>query len=106
MQATNVCVADGDGNVVQEATLEADPDATKLCLAEWTLQRKRDGLEELSYSAWLFTALSEKDVPVICIETQHAKAAPNAMLKKTDRNDAKGIAQMVRTGWFRGVDVK
>ncbi|MDE5446061.1 hypothetical protein GWG65_32565 [Bradyrhizobium sp. CSA207] len=99
-------MADGDGNVVQEATLEADPDATKLCLAEWTLQRKRGGLDAFSYSAWLFAALSEKDVSVICIETGRAEPALSAMLNKTDRNDAKGIAQMVRTGWFRGVDVK
>ncbi|MET4391511.1 transposase [Bradyrhizobium sp. F1.4.3] len=42
---------------------------------------------------------------MICIETRHAKAALNAMLNKTARNDAKGIAQMMRTGWFRGVRV-
>lgn len=34
LQAMNVCVVDGDGNVVPEATLETEPDATKLCLAE------------------------------------------------------------------------
>lgn len=43
---------------------------------------------------------------MICIETRHAKAALNAMLNKTDPNEAKGIAQMMRTGWFRAVHVK
>lgn len=102
LQATNVCVVDGDGNVVQEATLKTDPDAIELFLVECGIH----GLEAFSYSAWLFTALSEKGLPVICIETWHAKAALNAMLNKTDRNNAKGIAQMMRTGWFRAVHVK
>jgi transposase len=99
-------VVDGDGKVVREAKLETDPDAIELFLAEWGIHLKRVGLEAFSYSAWLFTALSEKGLPVICIETRHAKAALNAMLNKTDRNDAKGIAQMMRTGWFRAVHVK
>lgn len=98
-------MVDGDDNVVQEATLETDPDAIELFLAKWGIHLKRVGLEAFSYSAWLFTALSEKGRAVICIESRHAKAALNAMLNKTDRN-AKGIAQMMRTGWFRTVHVK
>ncbi|MCK1719316.1 transposase [Bradyrhizobium sp. 141] len=105
LQATNVCVVDGDDNVVQEATLETDPDAIELFLAKWGIHLKRVGLEAFSYSAWLFTALSEKGRAVICLESRHAKAALNAMLNKTDRN-AKGIAHMMRTGWFRTVHVK
>ncbi|MCK1668950.1 IS110 family transposase [Bradyrhizobium sp. 153] len=101
LQATNVCVVDGDGNVVQEATLKTDPDAIELFLVECGIH----GLEAFSYRAWLFTALSEKGLAVICIESRHAKAALNAMLNKTRRN-AKGIAQMMRTGWFRTVNVK
>lgn len=93
LRATNVCVVDGDGNVVQEATLETDPDAIELFLAEPGIHLKRVHLEAFSYSARLFTALSEKGLAVICIESRHAKAALNAMLNKTDRN-AKGIAQM------------
>ncbi|MCC8947808.1 IS110 family transposase [Bradyrhizobium sp. Arg62] len=106
LEATNVCVVDGDGKVVREEKLETDPDSTELFLAEWGIHLKRVGLEAFSYSAWLFTALAEKRPPVICIETRHAKAALNAMLNKTDRNDAKRIAQMMRTGWFRAIHVK
>ncbi|MGY3106174.1 transposase [Bradyrhizobium sp. LM6.9] len=106
LEATNICVVDGGGKVVREAKLDTDPDAIELFLAEWGIQWKRVGLEAFSYSAWPFTALSEKGLPVICIETRHAKAALNAMPNKTDRNDAKGIAQMMRTGWFRAVHVK
>ncbi|MET4751162.1 transposase [Bradyrhizobium sp. RT11b] len=49
-------------------------------------------MEALSFSAWLFTAVAEKGLPVICIETRRAKAALNAMLNKTSRNDARYIA--------------
>jgi len=106
LAATNVCVVDGDGKIVREVKLDTDPDAIELFLAEWGSHLKRVGLEALSYSAWLYTALAKKGLPVICIETRHAKAALNAMLNKTDRNDAKGVAQMMRTGWFGAVHVK
>ncbi|MGY3108103.1 transposase [Bradyrhizobium sp. LM3.4] len=105
LHATNVCAVDGHGNVVQETTLETDPDAIELFLAEPGIHLKRVGLEAFSYSAWLFTAISEKGLVVICIESRHAKAALNAMANKTERN-AKGIVQMMRTGWFRTVHVK
>lgn len=98
LEATNICVVDGDGSVVREAKLDTDPDAIELFLAEWGIDLKRVGLEAFSCSAWLFTALAEKGLPVICIETRHAKAALSAMLNKIDRNDARGIAQMMRTG--------
>lgn len=106
LEATNVCVVDGDGRVAREAKLETDPDAIELFLAEWGIHLKRVGLEAFSYSARLFTTLSEKGLPVVCIETRHAKAALNSMLNKTDRNDANSIAQMIRTGSFRAVHVR
>lgn len=103
LEVTNVCPVDGDGRVVCEAKLETNPGAIELFLAEWAIVLKRVGLEAFSYSASLFTALAEKGLPVTCIETWCAKAALNALLNKIDRNDAKGIAQMMRIGWFRAV---
>ncbi len=98
MEATTICVVDGDGKVLWEAKLDTDPDAIELLLAEWGIHLKRVGLEAFSFSAWLFTAVAEKGLPMICIEARHAVAALNAMLNKTARNDAKRIAQMMRTG--------
>ncbi|MBM7487746.1 transposase [Bradyrhizobium sp. USDA 3686] len=106
LEATNICVVGGDGEVIWETKLDTDPDAIELLLAEWGIHLKRVGLEGLSFSAWLFTAPAEKGPTMMCIETGHAEAALNAMLNKTDRNDARGIAQMMRTGWFRAVHVK
>ncbi|MET4036360.1 transposase [Bradyrhizobium sp. LA6.10] len=75
-------------------------------LAEWGIHLKRVGLEAFSFSAWLFTAVAEKGLPMICIANRHAKAALNAMLNKSAHNDAKDIAQIMRTGWFHAVHVK
>lgn len=106
LEATSVCVVNGAGEVVREGKLPSDPEAIELFLAEWGVHLKRVGLEAFSFSAWLYAALDDKGLPVVCIETRHTKAALNAMLNKTDRNDARGIAQLMRTGWFRAVHVK
>jgi transposase len=100
LESTSVCVVNGEGK------LPSDPDAIELFLAEWGVYLKRVGLEAFSFSAWLYAALDDKDLPLFCIETRHTKAALNAMLNKTDKNDARGIAQLMRTGWFRPVHVK
>src|SRR5262249_30429597 len=57
-------------------------------------------------SQWLFSALAEAGLPVICVETRHMKAVLKAQINKTDRNDARGIAQMMRAGLYRPVHVK
>jgi transposase len=53
-----------------------------------------------------FGALAEAGLPVICVETQHMRAVLQAQINKTDRNDARGIAQMMRAGLYRPVHVK
>jgi transposase len=57
-------------------------------------------------SQWLFSVFAEADLPVICVETRHVRAVLKAQINKTDRNDARGIAQMMRVGFYRPVHVK
>jgi transposase len=57
-------------------------------------------------SQWLFSALAEAELPVVCVETRHMQAVLKAQINKTDRNDARGIAQMVWAGLYRPVHVK
>jgi transposase len=57
-------------------------------------------------SSWLHEGLSKLGLPVVCVEARHMQTALAAMRNKTDRNDARGIAQMMRTGWFRQVHIK
>src|SRR4029077_12381827 len=67
---------------------------------------KRIGLEAGPLSQWLFSALAETGLPVICVETRHLRAVVKAQINKTDRNDAHGLAQMMRVGLYRPVHVK
>ena len=67
---------------------------------------KRIGLEAGPLSQWLFGALAEAGLPVICVETRHMRAVLKAQSNKTDRNDARGMAQMMRAGIYRPAHVK
>jgi transposase len=67
---------------------------------------KRVGLEAGPLSQWLYSALAEAGLPVICVETRHMRAVLKAQINKTDRNDARGMAQMMRVGLYRPVHVK
>ena len=74
----------------------------------WPASRssERIGLEAGPLSQWLFEGLAKAGLPAICIETRHAKAFLKAQVNKTDRNDARGIAQMMRVNLYRPVHVK
>jgi transposase len=67
---------------------------------------KRIGLEAGPLSQWFYSAFAEAVLPVICVETRHMRAVLKAQINKTDRNDARGIAQMMRVGLYRPVHVK
>lgn len=106
MKDTSICIVDHGGKVIREVKVATDPSAILAVLMDETLAIERIGLEAGPFSQWLYGALAEADLPVICVETRHMKAALSAKLNKTDRNDARGIAQMMRVGLYRPVHVK
>src|SRR5438270_4941955 len=103
---TSVCIVDDTGRITREAKVASEPDALLTVLRNPAYRFKRIGLEAGPLSQWLFSALAEADLPVICVETRHMRAVLNAQINKTDRNDARGIAQMMRVGLYRLVHVK
>jgi transposase len=103
---TSVCIVDGTGKVVREVKVSSEPDALLQVLGNRAYRFKRIGLEAGPLSQWLFSALGEANLPVICVETRHMRAVLKAQINKTDRNDARGIAQMMRVGLYRLVHVK
>jgi transposase len=86
--------------------IASEPAALLKVLGNPTYRFKRIGLEAGPLSQWLFSALAEAELPVICVETRHMQAVLKAQINKTDRNDARGIAQMIRVGLYRPVHVK
>ena len=103
---TSVCIVDGAGKIVRELKVVSEPDALLRVLRNPAYRFKRIGLEAGPLSQWLFSALAEADLPVICVETRHMRAMLKAQINKTDRNDARGMAQMMRVGLYRPVHVK
>lgn len=108
VKETSVCIVDADGRIVREAKVTSEPEALLALLQAWPGGFKRIGLEAGVLSQWLWSALAKAGLPVICVETRqmHAVLKAHNALNKTDRNDARGIAQMMRVGLYRPVHVK
>ena len=106
VKETSVCIVDDTGKIVREVKVASEPEALLAVLKNPAYHFKRIGLEAGPLSQWLFSALVEAGLPVICVETRHMRAALRAQINKTDRNDARGIAQMMRAGLYRPVHVK
>ena len=106
LEATSVCVVDGAGRVVREAKVPSDPEALVAWFAGQAVAMVRIGLEAGPLSQWLFAGMAEAGLPVELLETRHVRAALKTMTIKTDRKDARGIAHLMRMGWFRPVHCK
>jgi transposase len=103
---TSVCIVDDSGRIVREVKVASEPGALLQALGNNANRFKQIGLEAGPLSQWLYSALAEANLPVICVETRHMRAVLKAQINKTDRNDAHGIAQMMRAGLYRPVHVK
>jgi len=106
VKETSVCIVDDTGRIVREVKVASEPEALLAVLTNPNYHFKRIGLEAGPLSQWLYSALAEAGLPVICVETRHMRAVLKAQINKTDRNDARGIAQMMRVGPYRPVHVK
>ena len=106
VKETSVCIVDGTGRIVKEVKVASESEALLKVLGSPIYRFKRIGLEAGPLSQWLCSALAEAELPVVCVETRHMQAVLKAQINKTDRNDARGIAQMMRVGLYRPVHVK
>lgn len=106
LETVNICIVDEEGAVTLESRIEAEPSSIIELLERFGKPVLRVGLEAGPTASWLFTELRAAGLPAVCMECRHVKAGLGAMRNKTDRNDARGIAQLVRLGWFRHVFVK
>ena len=106
LEETAICVVDETGRIIRETRAASEPEPLVAALTGLGLALERVGLEACSLAAWLHEGLSAAGLPALCIETRQANAAMKTMPNKTDRNDARALAQIMRTGWFRQVHVK
>ena len=106
VRTTSVCVMEANGELIRESKVETEPDAIGALLHTIGGPYKRVGLEAGPLSQRLYSGLAAAGYPVICVETRHMKASLSAQINKTDRNEARGIAQMMRVGLYKPVHVK
>ena len=106
LRSCALCVVDSKGNAVLERELACDVDEITACLLSFSHPIERIGFEAGTMSQHLFYGLTNKGFDVVCMEARQVSAALSAMRNKTDKNDARGIAQILRTGWFSPVHMK
>lgn len=103
---TSVCVVDDSGRVVYQGTAKSNPGALTELLRKRAPRAERIGFETGAMASWLWHELRRVNLPVVCIDARHAHAALSVRMNKSDENDARGLAELVRVGWYREVKVK
>lgn len=106
LKETSICVVDGKGEIVSEGVVNTEPVAIAKFIGSKAKDAVRIGLETGPTATWLWHQLRGLDLPVICIDARHAKAALSMQINKSDRNDAAGLARIMQAGWYKEVRVK
>ena len=106
LEQSSVCVVDANGKIVREAKVPSEPEALVRFFGQLGLPVTRIGLEAGPLSQWLHAGLTKAGLETVLLETRQVKAALSAMVVKTDKKDARGIAQLLRMGWYRPVHCK
>jgi transposase len=106
LEWSSVCIVDATGKIVREGKVASEPEALVAWFGSSRLNLVRIGLEAGPTSQWLYPAMQQAGLAVELLETRHVHKAFETMLVKSDRNDARGIAQLIRLGWFKPVHCK
>ena len=106
LEVSHFCIVDAAGNIVKEARVASEPEAIIAWFEGLGLEMTAIGLEAGPLSQWLYAAMTDAKLPVVLLETRQVRDAFRSMPVKTDRKDARGIAQLMRLGWYRRVHCK
>ena len=106
LRSTHVCVIDDEGEPLAEGKTDSEVEDIVTFLGELEVEIAEVGLEAGTLTQYLTYGLQSAGFDVVCMEARQVKAALSAMRNKTDKNDARGIAQLLRSGWYSRVHVK
>ena len=106
LEETSLCIVDSEGLTVREVKVSTEPEAIRSAVEGYADRLDRVGVEASSLGIWLYRELQPAGLPIVVVEARHMRVSLSTMRNKTDRNDARGIAQMMRLGWYRAVHVK
>ena len=106
LRSVSICIVDDEGTIQFEAKAPSEVEEIDKCLRRFNPEIKSIGFEAGTLTQYLTYGLQAAGYEVICLEARQVSAALSAMRNKTDKNDARGIAQILRTGWYSRVHVK
>jgi transposase len=106
LEQSSICVVDERGRIEREGKVASEPEALIGWFSGLGIELSLIGLEAGPLSQWLHGGLMKAGLKVTLLEVRHVRAAFKTMAVKSDRNDARGIAQLLRLGWFRAVHCK
>jgi len=106
LEETKMHVVDETGVRVWRGKCPSHPDALEATLRKHAPHAERIGLETGPLTTWLWTELTRRGLPMVCLDARHAQRALDMRANKTDANDAEGLAHIVRAGWYKEVRVK
>jgi transposase len=100
---TAMCVVDENGTVLFEGKAASDPGALACVIRKRAPTAERIGFETGAMASWLWHELKRVGLPVVCVDARHAHAVLSVRMNKSDPNDARGLAELIRVGWYREV---
>jgi transposase len=103
---TAICVVDDTGRRMWRGQCTSNPKQIEWSVRRYAGENARIGIETGPMTPWLVHELRDCGLDVTCLDARHARAALKMQINKTDQNDAEGLAQIMRTGWYRSVHVK
>jgi transposase len=103
---TSVCIVDDTGRRIWRGQCACDPEQIARLISRHAGDAAGIGIETGPMTPWLVHELRARGLDVTCLDARHASAALKMQMNKTDQNDAEGLAQIMRTGWYRSVHVK
>ena len=106
LRSVSICIIDDEGTIQFEGTAASEVEEIIACLKRFSPEIRSVGFEAGALTQYLTYGLQTAGYEVICLEARQVNAALSAMRNKTDKNDARGIAQILRTGWYSRVHVK
>ena len=106
MKETFVCIEDEVGKIIHQGKVHTDPELIAIYIKKFQISIEKVGIESGSISHWLVDELKKKNIPAICIDSRKMAAVLSVQINKTDKNDARGIAQAMRCGLYREVTQK
>jgi transposase len=106
LEGTKIHVLDETGARVWRGKCPSHPDPIEAAIRKHAPNAERIGLETGPLTTWLWTELTKRGLPMVCLDARHAKAALDMRANKSDANDAEGLAHIVRAGWYKEVRVK